>query len=76
MAPPSSTYLASQSLATLRESLDELIAWVENTEGVGGIAADPREFIRARGGARAMVDQAAQAGQAQPLLERTGREPL
>lgn len=76
MAPPSSRYLASQSLAALRESLDDLIAWVENTESAGGIAADPVEFIRQQGGARALIDEAAAAGEAQPLLQRTGREPL
>lgn len=76
MALPSSRYLASQSLAALRESLDEMISWVENTEGTAGIAADPVEFIRTHGGARALVDEAAAAGEAQPLLQRTGREPL
>lgn len=75
MAPPSSRYLASQSLAALRESLDEMIAWVENTETTS-TAADPVEFIRAHGGARALIDEAAAAGEAQPLLQRTGREPL
>ncbi|MBZ5713308.1 MerR family transcriptional regulator [Nannocystis pusilla] len=75
MAPPSTSYLASQSLAALRESLDEMIAWVENTESTS-TAADPVEFIRARGGARALIDEAAAAGEAQPLLQRTGREPL
>jgi len=75
MAPPSSRYLASQSLAALRESLDEMIAWVENTESTS-TAADPVEFIRARGGARALIDEAAAVGEAQPLLQRTGREPL
>lgn len=76
MAPPSSRYLATQSLAALRESLDEMIAWVESSEATGGIAADPVEFIRTRGGARALIDEAAAAGEAQPLLQRTGREPL
>lgn len=76
MAPPSSRYLAAQSLATLREALDDLIAWVENTETPGGIAADPVEFIRQQGGARAMIEDAAVSGEAQPLLQRTGREPL
>lgn len=76
MAPPSSRYLATQSLAALRESLDEMIAWVESSEGTGGIAADPVEFIRNHGGARALIDDAAAAGEAQPLLQRTGREPL
>ncbi|WP_434416663.1 MerR family transcriptional regulator [Nannocystis pusilla] len=76
MAPPSSRYLASQSLAALRESLDDLIAWVENTETTANTAADPVEFIRTRGGARALIDEAAAAGEAQPLLQRTGREPL
>jgi DNA-binding transcriptional MerR regulator len=76
MAPPSSRYLASQSLAALRETLDDLITWVENTENAGGIAADPVEFIRQQGGARALIDEAAAVGEAQPLLQRTGREPL
>jgi DNA-binding transcriptional MerR regulator len=75
MAPPSTRYLASQSLAALRESLDELIAWVESTETTAGIAADPVEFIRNHGGARALIEEAAAAGEAQPLLQRTGREP-
>jgi DNA-binding transcriptional MerR regulator len=76
MAPPSSRYLATQSLAALRESLDEMIAWVETTEGTAGTAADPVEFIRNHGGARALIDEAAAVGEAQPLLQRTGREPL
>ena len=42
----------------------------------GGIAADPVEFIRQQGGARALIDEAAAVGEAQPLLQRTGREPL
>ncbi|WAS97477.1 MerR family transcriptional regulator [Nannocystis punicea] len=76
MAPPASSYLASQSLAALRESLDEMIAWVENAETMASTAADPVEFIRTHGGARALIDEAAAAGEAQPLLQRTGREPL
>lgn len=76
MAPPSSRYLATQSLAALRESLDEMIAWVEASEATSGTAADPVEFIRTHGGARALIDEAAAAGEAQPLLQRTGREPL
>jgi DNA-binding transcriptional MerR regulator len=76
MAPPSSRYLATQSLAAVRESLDEMIAWVEMTETTAGIAADPVEFIRTHGGARALIDEAAAVGEAQPLLQRTGREPL
>lgn len=76
MAPPSIRYLASQSLAALRESLDELITWVEAAETTAAAAADPVEFIRARGGARALIEDAAAVGEAQPLLQRTGREPL
>lgn len=75
MAPPSSRYLATQSLAALRESLDEMIAWVESTETTAGIAADPVEFIRNRGGARALIEDAAAAGAAQPLLQRPDRPP-
>lgn len=76
MAPPASRYMAAQSLMTVREALEDLIAWVENTENMGGIAADPVEFIRQQGGTRAMIDEVAAVGEAQPLLQRTGREPL
>jgi DNA-binding transcriptional MerR regulator len=77
MAPPASNYLATQSLAAVREVLDDLAALVAAAEEAqGSLAADPAAYVRAMGGARAMVDQAAAAGAAQPLLERPGREAL
>jgi DNA-binding transcriptional MerR regulator len=77
MAAPASSYLASQSLAHVRAELDELIAWVASAEDPqGSLAADPAAYVQAMGGARAMVDQAAAAGAAQPLLGRPGREIL
>ncbi len=76
MAPPATSYLAAQSLATVRAELDELIAWVAAAEEQGAIAADPAAYLRAMGGARALVDQAAAMGAAQPLLDRPGREIL
>lgn len=76
MAPPQSSYLAAQSLAAVRDALEELIAWVEGDEHSAAIAADPVEYIRQMGGARAIIDEAEGAGAAQPLLQRTGREPL
>jgi hypothetical protein len=60
----------------VRAELDELIAWVAAAEEQGSLAADPAAYLRAMGGARALVDQAAAAGAAQPLLERPGREAL
>jgi DNA-binding transcriptional MerR regulator len=76
MAPPASNYLATQSLAVVREALGELLACVAAEPDHGNVAADPAAYIRAMGGARALVDQAAAAGAAQPLLERPGREAL
>lgn len=75
MAPPASSYLAAQSLAQVRAELDELIAWVAASgEEQGTLAADPAAYVQAMGGGRAMVDQAAAAGAAQPLLSRPDRE--
>lgn len=76
MAPPASNYLATQSLSAVREALDDLIACVAAEPDHGSVAADPAAYIRAMGGARAMVDQAAATGAAQPLLERPGREAI
>lgn len=77
MAPPATSYLAAQSLAAVRAELDELRAWVAAAdEQQGSLAADPAAYLRARGGARALADQAAAAGEAQPLLDRPGREIL
>ncbi|MBL9106892.1 MAG: MerR family transcriptional regulator [Myxococcales bacterium] len=76
MAPPASNYLASQSLTAVREALDDLIACVAAEPDLGSIAADPAAYIRNMGGARALVDQAAASGTAQPLLERPGREAI
>lgn len=76
MAPPASNYLATQSLAAVREALDDLTACVAAEPDIGSIAADPAAYIRAMGGARALVDQAAAAGSAQPLLDRPNREAV
>ena len=76
MAPPATSYLAAQSLAAVRSELDELIAWVTAAEEQGILAADPAAYLRAMGGARALVDQAAAVGAAQLLLDRAGREVL
>lgn len=77
MAAPASGYLAAQSLSSVRAELDELIAWVASAdEHQGSLAADPAAYVQAMGGARAMVDQAASAGAAQPLLGRPGRDSL
>jgi DNA-binding transcriptional MerR regulator len=76
MAPPASNYLATQSLAAVREALEDLVACVAAEPDVGSIAADPAAYIRAMGGARALVDPAAAAGSAQPLLDRPGREAI
>ena len=77
MAPPATSYLAAQSLAAVRAELDELVAWVAAAEEQqGSLAADPAAYLRAKGGARALADQAAAAGAAQPLLDRPGRELL
>jgi len=77
MAPPATSYLAAQSLATVRAELDELVAWVAAAdEQQGSLAADPAAYLRAKGGGRALADQAAATGAAQPLLDRPGRETL
>ena len=77
MSAPASGYLAAQSLASVRAELEELIAWVASADEHQGIlAADPAAYVQAMGGARAMVDQAAATGAAQPLLGRPGRDSL
>ena len=73
MAPPASSYLATQSLASVRDALEDLIACVSAEPDLGNVAADPAAYIQSMGGARALVDQAASP---QPLLERPGREAL
>ncbi len=75
MAAPTSSYLAAQSLAVVRSELEDLIAWVAaSADDQGSLAADPAAYLQAQGGARALVDKAAAAGSAQPLLDRSGRE--
>ncbi len=73
MAPPASSYLATQSLASVRDALDDLVACVAAEPDQGSIAADPAAYIRSMGGARALLEQAAVP---QPLLERPPREAL
>jgi DNA-binding transcriptional MerR regulator len=73
MAPPASGYLATQSLSAVREALADLLACVSAEPDHGSVAADPAAYIRAMGGARALVDQSTSP---QPLLERPAREAL
>lgn len=73
MAPPASSYLATQSLASVRDALDDLVACVSAEPDQGSIAADPAAYIRSMGGARALLEQSAVP---QPLLERPPREAL
>jgi len=73
MAPPASSYLATQSLASVRDALGDLVACVSAEPDQGSLAADPAAYIRAMGGARALLEQSTVP---QPLLERPPREAL
>jgi DNA-binding transcriptional MerR regulator len=55
-APVNGLFRARQSLARVREQLDALAAVVRSEPEPADIAADPAEFLRSSGGARALLD--------------------
>ncbi len=76
-AKVSGVYKARQSLARVKEQLEQLAAVVRAEEPIPKLAADPSEFLRSSGGARrVLASTAEELGTAQPLLERPERERL
>ena len=74
-APPSNTYLLQQSFARAKSLLEEAMAMVAE-DGLDEAAADPAAYLRARGGARRLLDGSSEApGASQPLLARPQRSP-
>jgi DNA-binding transcriptional MerR regulator len=71
-APVNGLFRARQSLARVREQLDALAAVVRSGPEPADVAADPAEFLRSSGGARALLDADAPK---QPLSARPSREP-
>jgi DNA-binding transcriptional MerR regulator len=75
-APINGLFRARQSLARVREQLDALEAAVRSGPEPADVAADPAEFLRASGGARALLDAEAPAKQSTPpLAARPPRGP-
>ena len=74
-ATPSANYRVRQSLDRVKEQLDALATLVRTDEEPDPAAADPAEYLRARGGARAILAGNAELmGAAQPLLSRPERD--
>ncbi len=71
-APVSGLYRARQSLARVREQLDLLAATVRAEPEPAHLAADPAEFMRSVGGARAILDAEA-VNPAPSILDRPER---
>jgi DNA-binding transcriptional MerR regulator len=71
-APVNGLFRARQSLARVRAQLDLLAAAVRSPEPAE-LAADPAEFIRTSGGARAVLEGESTASE--PLAARPPREP-
>lgn len=72
-APVNGLFRARQSFARVREQLDALAAIVRSGPELAEVAADPAEFLRTSGGARALLD--AEAPPKQPLAARPPRGP-
>lgn len=70
MAEPAAAYVARQSLARVRAVVDELQALLDSAD-LDPAGADPAEYLRQAGGARALVDGAQAPSGA--LVERPGR---
>ena len=71
-APVSGVYRARTSLAKVREELERLKAAIAE-DGTEKLAADPSTFVRASGGARALLDTNEEGAPAQQLLAREPR---
>jgi DNA-binding transcriptional MerR regulator len=76
-APVNGLFRARQSLARVREQLDMLAAAVRSGPEAADVAADPAEFLRSSGGARALLDgdELSKARAKQPLAARPPRGP-
>jgi DNA-binding transcriptional MerR regulator len=72
-APVNGLFRARQSLARVREQLDALAAAVRSGPEPADLAADPAEFLRSSGGARALLDD--DTSSKQPLAARPPRGP-
>jgi DNA-binding transcriptional MerR regulator len=70
-APVNGVFRARQSLARVREQLEQLNAVVRSGPEPAHVAADPAEFLRSSGGARALLDS--EASPKQPLSARPPR---
>lgn len=70
-APVNGVFRARQSLARVREQLELLNAVVRSGPEPANVAADPAEFLRSSGGARALLDS--DASPKQPLSARPPR---
>jgi DNA-binding transcriptional MerR regulator len=74
-AAPSAGYRVKQSLDRVKEHLDALAGVVRSDEDPDPAAADPAEYLKSRGGARAILAGNAElTGGSQPLLIRPERE--
>jgi DNA-binding transcriptional MerR regulator len=74
-APVNGIFRARQSLSRVREQLDMLAAAVRSGPEAADIAADPAEFLRTSGGARALLDaeEPSKPRAKQPLAARPPR---
>src|SRR5690606_13419110 len=71
MAAPAAAYVAKQSLQQVRAVLDELDALVRSAAELDPAAADPAEYLRQAGGARAVAEDPAAASRG--LVDRPAR---
>ena len=72
MAAPAAAYVARQSLLRVKEVVDELQALLESSD-LDPAGADPAEYLRQAGGARALVE--APTPESRGLVERPSRPP-
>jgi DNA-binding transcriptional MerR regulator len=74
-AAPAVGYRARQSLERVKDQLSALSAMIMTDEEPDPAAADPAEYLKARGGARAILaGNADLMGSTQPLLSRPERD--
>ncbi len=74
-AEPAAGYRVRQSLERVKEQLGALAIMIRADEDPDPAAADPAEYLRVRGGARAVLaGNADHTGGSQPMLSRPERE--
>ncbi len=74
-APPSGAYLVRQSYTHVREQINSLANLLRADEESSTLSADPAAYLRARGGARALLaGNIESSGGRQPLLDRPERD--